>query len=831
MLVPAVAFPVAAAGAGHPAPDRASSSRHAQVAPQRTRYTATITRTEGGIPHIVGRTYGDAGFGYGYAFAQDNLCTMAADYVTVQGQRSRFFGPTKSYLQRANGVETNNLDSDLFWTEVRRSGVVHEALSRRPPLGPGRQLKQLLHGYVAGYNHYLAHVGGAKGVKDPACHGKPWVRPITFSTAALRFYQLLLFASEDVVIPGIAAAAPPPGATSSAGSTARSSGGIQHPWQVARRLAARWHATNDAAMGSNAVAIGRAGTRDHRHGLLLGNPHFPWVGTERFYQSQITVPGKMDVAGASLFGVPLILIGHTSSMAWSHTVSTAFRFTPYQLTLAPGAPTSYLYNGKALHMQARPVTVTERVGGHLQRVRHTLWWTRYGPVFTSLEGIPLPWTDAEAFAMRDANADDFRVFNHFFDTDRAQSTRQEYRILRKYEGIPWVNTIVADRGGTALYADIGSVPDVSNAEAHRCDTALGAATFQLIGLPVLDGSRSSCNWAVEKGAVEPGLMPPNKLPYLFRRDYVTNSNDSFWLANPHHPLTGYARIIGDTDTPRSLRTRIGLIMTQARVSGTDHQGPPGFTLRAMQRMVFSDRQYAGELTRKQLVGLCRSLGGTAPTSSGGTVAIGNACTVLAKWDLHENLDSHGAILFRRFWDHLSGSTTQTVYSYGHAAAYWQHQFSDTDPVHTPYGLNTSDPEVATALGDAIADLRNAHYPLSVAPGKVQGVRRHGRFIPVPGGEGDPNGEFNAIYAPWRAGKGMGNVDMGSSYVQVVTWRTGDRCPVARTILTYSESTDPTDPHYDDMTKRFSHKQWYVDRFCPSQIRADRHRTVLHVAGR
>ncbi len=45
----------------------------------------TITRTEGGIPHIVGANFGDVGYGYGYAFAQDNLCTMANDYVTVEG--------------------------------------------------------------------------------------------------------------------------------------------------------------------------------------------------------------------------------------------------------------------------------------------------------------------------------------------------------------------------------------------------------------------------------------------------------------------------------------------------------------------------------------------------------------------------------------------------------------------------------------------------------------------------------------------------------------------------------------------------------------------------
>src|SRR5439155_4484274 len=72
-----------------------------------THYWVQIRRTEYGIPHILAHDYGSLGYGYGYAFAQDNLCTMAEDYVTVRGERSRFFGPAHSYLQRGNGFEAN----------------------------------------------------------------------------------------------------------------------------------------------------------------------------------------------------------------------------------------------------------------------------------------------------------------------------------------------------------------------------------------------------------------------------------------------------------------------------------------------------------------------------------------------------------------------------------------------------------------------------------------------------------------------------------------------------------------------------------------------------
>ena len=786
----------------------AVAAAHARHKP---RYDVTITRTEYGIPHIVGKNYGDIGYGFGYAFAQDNICVIADDYITVEGKRSRYFGPNGSYTQGGNGVTVNNLDSDFFWRGVQDAHVVGHLLAQPPPRGPEAGIKTAVRGYVAGYNRYLRDVGGPSGIKDPACHGKKWVHPITTNDAYLRFYQLVLLASQDVVIGGIAQATPPtpalPLPTPSLG-TARS----------ARLLAIRWHRAM-GALGSNAVAVGKKGTRDHRHGLLLGNPHFPWVGTERFYEAQLTIPGKVDVTGAMLFGVPIVLIGHNANIAWSHTVSTAFRFTPYQLTLVPGAPTTYVVDGTPTKMTQRVVHVKVKQGNTLVTQSRTLYGTRYGPVFTSILGIPLPWTAGEAFAMRDANADNFRVFNHFLETAKARSAKAELGVLKKYEGIPWVNTIVADRTGHALYADIGAIPNVSNALASNCNTALGAATFKLLGLPVLDGSRKACDWGTDKDAIEPGLFGPSHLPHLFRSDYVTNSNDSYWLANPHHPLEGFARIIGDERAERSLRTRIGLIMT-AHIAGGR-----GFTRQRMQRMVFSNRQYAGDLMRTSLVSLCRGFGGSAPTSSGGSVPVGNACDVLAKWDVHENRSSRGAILFRRFFAHAAATPAPVGPP---PVPIWTHPFDANNPVHTPYGLNTSNPNVRNALGDALVDLRNAHIALNATVGSQQFVIRNGHRIAIHGGVGDPNGEFNAIYAPWSS-HGLAQVDDGSSFVQVVTWGAGP-CPNARTILTYSLSTDSTNPHYADQTRAFSKKKWVTDRFCASAIAKSPVKQVKHLTG-
>ena len=166
---------------------------------------AEIRRTAHGIPHITAKDYRGIGFGYGYAFAQDNICPIAEQYVTVNAQRSRWFGADGSYELRGNGFEANNLNSDFFWQQIIDSGIVDELLQRDPPIGPKPAIRAGVRGYVAGYNRYLRDIGGTENVPDESCRGEPWVRPITQKDAFLRFYQLTLLASQAVAVDGIGA--------------------------------------------------------------------------------------------------------------------------------------------------------------------------------------------------------------------------------------------------------------------------------------------------------------------------------------------------------------------------------------------------------------------------------------------------------------------------------------------------------------------------------------------------------------------------------------------------------------------------------------------------
>ncbi|MCW2542542.1 MAG: hypothetical protein JWM40_94 [Frankiales bacterium] len=769
----------------------------AAQAAAKSRFDVTIRMTEGGIPHIQAKNWQSLGYGYGYAVARETICTLADTYTTVRAERSRYFGPDAGYVFRGNGSSVNNLNSDFFFQQIIDDKRVEKLLAAKGPGAPKAEIRQGVTGYVAGYNRWLKDVGGARGVTDPVCKGKAWVKPITEIDAYCRFYQLALLASGGVAIDGIGAAQPPtPVVALPALDPAGIAEGLQNEFK-------------GLAIGSNAVALGSAATAN-KHGLLLGNPHFPWIGSERFFQAHLTIPGKVDVAGGSLLGVPIILIGHTAHQAWSHTVSTAYRFTPFQETLVPGLPTTYLYDGVPTAMTSRTMHIKSLEGGKLVDRTRTLWSTRHGSVFTSLLGIPLPWLPTTAFTMGDANAPNFRYLNHFFDINQSQSAAQDLQILKRNQGIPWVNTIAADDKGDALYADISVTPHVTNDQALTCGTAVGLATFAALGLPVLDGSRSSCEWGSDPDSVQKGTFGPSHMPSLIRKDYVTNSNDSYWLSNPAQPLTGFARIIGEENSERTTRTRSGLTMVAEQLA----KGP--FTRQKLQDMLFSDRQHSFELVRPDLLQLCGMFpGGMAPSASG-PVSIGNACEVLAKWNGRDSLDARGALLFRRFWTRAT-AVQVGVQSAKQQTPVWATPFDASDPVNTPRGLNIANPLVWKAFGDAIVDLNGAHIALDAPLGKYQiDLRPDGTATPYHGGPGGL-GVFDAVAAPWNPAKGyIGQLPHGSSFIQVVQFN-GTGCPDARTILTYSQSTNSKSPHYADQTKLFSASKWLTDHFCEKDV--------------
>ncbi|MFV2120886.1 penicillin acylase family protein, partial [Streptomyces sp. Act-28] len=197
-LLPVAAVLLAAATtlpAGAAPPSPANGHR-----PSADGLSATIRYTEYGIPHILAEDYAHLGFGTGWAQAADQVCVLADGFVTVRGERSRHFGPTATTDGSLSSARTN-LSSDLYFAGVRDARVVERLLARPAPAGPGREQKELMRGWAAGYNAWLKQ----NEVTDPACAGKAWVRPVSPLDVARRAYALAVISGEGAFVEGITA--------------------------------------------------------------------------------------------------------------------------------------------------------------------------------------------------------------------------------------------------------------------------------------------------------------------------------------------------------------------------------------------------------------------------------------------------------------------------------------------------------------------------------------------------------------------------------------------------------------------------------------------------
>lgn len=139
-----------------------------------TIYAAEIRRTSFGVPHVLAKDEAGLGYGLAYAYAQDNVCMFAEMMVTLNGERSRYFGPEAIGGPDVitGSVSSRNLDSDFFFKYLNSSQQVEKAWREQQPT-----TQALLKGYAAGFNRYLADTRSDQLPVE--CRNAEWLRNIT----------------------------------------------------------------------------------------------------------------------------------------------------------------------------------------------------------------------------------------------------------------------------------------------------------------------------------------------------------------------------------------------------------------------------------------------------------------------------------------------------------------------------------------------------------------------------------------------------------------------------------------------------------------------------
>jgi acyl-homoserine-lactone acylase len=614
------------------------------------------------------------------------------------------------------------------------------------------------------------------------CLQAEWLRPITANDLVKLTRRLLAEGGAGQFAEALAGAQPP-----------IQSAALDHSQAASFEMAAARMESFALERGSNAVAIGRDQSANGR-GMLLANPHFPWVGGMRFYQMHLTIPGKLDVMGAALPGLPMINIGFSQHLAWTHTVDSSKHFTLFRLKLDPKDPTRYMLDGQSRPLEKATVSVTTTdKDGQLQTQSRDVYSSVFGPV-VQWPG-KLDWSREYAYSLRDANLSNDRVWQQWYSMNRADTLSAFKSALQKVQGIPWVNTLAVDDKGQTLYMNYSVVPNVSAAKLAQCsDPAAGQE------LVVLDGSRMACAWDADTSAAQAGIYPTSALPSLARTDYIQNSNDSAWMTNPAQPLTGFSPLISREGSPLSPRARFAL----ERLGKLKQAGKTGVA--DLQAMVMDNRVYLAEAggVLDDLLQYCAGYSGED------AAIVKKVCLSLSQWDRTANLEAGlGFVHFQNI-----AKALQKV------PGAWRVGFDPANPINTPRGLHVRQPEVTKALHAALLEsadqLEKAGLPESARWGDIQVSSAGAQQTPIHGGPG-ALGVYNAMQVVPR-GDGKREVVSGTSYLQVVSFE--PQGPQAQGLLAPSESTEPGSAYRRDQTQAFSAKHWAVLPFTQQQIEAD-----------
>ncbi|WP_070266538.1 penicillin acylase family protein [Duganella sp. HH101] len=781
-----------------------ATAAHAETAPAAAT-GVEIRRTTDGIPHVRADNWRALGVGAGYVQAQDALCTLAEAFVTYEGRRAWFFGTDGRPARNATFGRPKNIDLDFFFRAQADDAVLAQYREHNPPA-----FRELVEGYADGYNRYLADARqGRLDAADRACLKQAWVRDIDANDVYRRLYAAQIAAGYARFVTEIAIAKP---STAVAAAAAVNDGALRH--RLAQSIG------DQPGLGSNMFAFGREATGGEA--VLFGNPHWFWGGPDRFYQMHLTIPGQLDVAGATFLGIPLVMIGFNEHVAWSHTVSAARRFGLFDLKLDPADPTRYQLDEGSEAMTSREVSVDVRdSAGKAQRLTRTFYRTRYGPVLDLGAHNPaFGWGAAHAFAVRDVNADNFRIFPNYFQWSQARSLDEFIAIQRREAALPWVNTVAIGRGdGRVWYGDVGAVPNAPDALRKSCATPLAAGFAQVDDwTPVLDGSRRACDWQVDPAAAQPGAIAASSLPWLLREDYVANMNDSYWLSNARQPLTGYPKLLGGESEALMLRGRLGhhmaLDLLQAKL-------PADALSQRLMHDVLTPRSYSAELFKDEVLDQACALpqvrlDAAAQKAAGlqkivrpaRKVDIAKACATLRRWGNKADGDDRGVLLWEALWARLDSIPEAQRYGT---------PFSADAPLDTPLHLRAGKSVAARALAASVAEFAARGWPLDAALGTQRYVNSGGRRLPVFGGCASAG--YFAVACNEDEGSLMGPDSHANSYMQVV--RFGASGVQAHTMLAHGlDEAAVAGGRGAAPVERYARKEWLRFPFREEEIARD-----------
>jgi penicillin amidase len=345
-----------------------------------------IERDEHGVPHVIAASEHDAAFGLGYAHAQDRLWQMEMNRRVAAGRLSEILGPAA-------------LDTDRFLRTLGIRRAAERIYSRM-----AEEHRTLADAYAAGVNAFLAVRSGplpAEFVLTRAPSPEPWSAVDSIGWSLIMAWDLARYShtmelrrlelAQRFSLAELNDIHPPyPGGRAPATADytemyrlmgLRQAGAGESARRLASLLPGLGFGTADDVGSNSWVAAGRRTVSGKP--LLANDPHLGLSTPSLWYFAALTAP-DLKVIGATLPGVPGVLLGRNDRVAWSFTNTGADQQDIYIERVNPANGNEYATPDGWAAFAERTETIRVKGGKDVELIVRE---TRHGPVLSGLAPV------------------------------------------------------------------------------------------------------------------------------------------------------------------------------------------------------------------------------------------------------------------------------------------------------------------------------------------------------------------------------------------------------------------------------------------------------------
>lgn len=720
--------------------------------------------TSYGVPHIKADNYTDLGEGVGYVMAKDRYCNFVEVAITAKGERAKYFGA---------GEGERNINSDFAYLHL---ATYQQAQDNFQQLDSRTQ--ELMRGFAKGFNYAIEnnrHYDGDCEIKLQSIDHID-----VFTTNLARNYWPLI------------------------GEYLQEIGMAEMPLpQTTNSLLERPKSLAELVKGSNGWALGKNMTSTQK-GMLLSNTHLPHKSEFAWYEAHLTIPNKLNVYGGFIPGFVTPALGFNDTFSWTHTWTASTTGTLYLLTPSSENELSYKYGDEEKKLTATDYQIqVKNSNGVLSMVNRTLYTSHYGPIvsldiggkFVTIKDAPSLTTDEADYWLKLALSENVAQAVSLND--------QGYRTGSQ-------NIMMSDDEGNTFYADLASVPNLSDTAWQLIEQVPNLLEYNGT---LLDGSNPIFEWQQ--------VVPFEDIPKRYSDTYVQNANEAPWLVNIMEPLVNYSPLYGESEYEQSPRTQLSLTMLEQL-----RQRDEKTQLSDLHHVMADKRIYMAELLVDNLVERCQAYPQYQIEEQ--TVELQSACQVLANWDKKANLNSVGSHIFREY------STFIQLYKNeeGCDDICWRESFNVSKPLVTPRGL----PEVVDAnedlhlyaLARAVLIIEAANIDEGAKLANYQQLVKGNQSYPIAGGIGDLTGSFSTLnvdteydknyYSYTGINENGYDINVGDSFVFLLEFT--EQGLNANSVLLYSQSNNPNSAHYFDQAPLISGAKYKPVLFTDESIKDD-----------